>query len=212
MACTLCFKRILLSLSLTIVVFSQSNPCWESYINENCNTNELTGHYLGRQGVPVSYGNGYVKCCYKCPWGSYSDKSGSYYANDGFTPDSDRCAKCPVGTFSRVQGSASIDNCVACASGFFNDLPGSSECVACPANTTSNARASSCAPTATYLLVTCLMQAFPSRDVVGNVIGELPLTTEQECKSACCDNIACMGYSFFRPEVLSRAAQFWAAT
>jgi hypothetical protein len=47
----------------------------------------------------------------------------------------------------------------------------------------------------------CSMRAFPSSEVVGDVLLELSVTSEHECKSACCTRAACMGYSFFRHDV-----------
>ena len=57
------------------------------------------------------------------------------------------CTQCPAGTFSYVPGLVtSTPPCLPCAPGFFSFADGAPFCIPCAAGATSEAGASSCAP------------------------------------------------------------------
>jgi len=159
-------------------------------------SHDINGLYYAVVNYPYA-------ACTACPLGTYSIKPA---VNSDGSFNTNVCTNCPKGTFSRTSAASSINYCLSCAPSFFTDTTGATSCIPCPANTTSNERSSSCYPIPSpspspVELSNCSMRPFPTSEIVGNEYIQLDVDNEEICKSECCKDPICMGYSFFKPKL-----------
>jgi hypothetical protein len=192
-----------------------------------CTTNVVTGSFwVSDLSGTVGLQSNTPRSCAKCPAGTYMPWPAAHSDGRSFPYPADNvpwwdfrhptmirfpCVKCPPGTASQVKGATDSSVCLLCPSGFFSK-EGAMACSPCPPGSWSEANSSSCVTVSTApsppssappsAFTNCSMRDFTSSEVVGDVLGaSIDVSSAASCKSACCNNTECLGFSFFKPLV-----------